>query len=282
MLADYGLAAVYGNRLAARHQLPLIYSSANVEYRMYLELSQHDLRRLPLVPYVYWAERAACRRASLVVTVSERDAQAYTQWIPRDRIAAIPQGFDPEVIHPFYPTPPSSPPVVLFIGSFRDQNNWRAAKTIVEQIAPQVRQVLPEVTFQLIGAAPPTDLSAPNVEFLGFVDEIAPYMQRANLFIAPMPIAPGISTKVVLGLAFGKTVLTTPQVAGALPRSYQQVHTASVNEFGDRIVDLLQTHPAVDGREFEQLCQDFAWPQLMARLARRIEAQCGSPMSIAA
>ena len=58
-----------------------------------------------LVPYVYWAERAACRAAKLVVAISENDRTEYAKWIARDRIEVIPQGFDPEYTNPFYEPP---------------------------------------------------------------------------------------------------------------------------------------------------------------------------------
>lgn len=277
LLVDYGLAAVYGLLLAKRHNIPLIYSSSNVEYRMYLEMSQHDFRRLVLVPYVYWAERSICRLANLVVTVSEQDRQVYSQWRPGDRIEVIPQGFEPECVNPFYEAPPASPPVVLFVGSFKDQNNIQAARYLVKEIVPKVSQVLPNVIFQLVGASSPRDLQAPNVELTGFIDNLHPYLQRANLVIAPMPFAHGISTKVITGLAFGKTVLTTPQVATVLPRSYQQLHAAPLEEFGEKIVDLLTAEPTLSSPEFSTLCQDFAWPDLIERLHKSIE-NCRLPL----
>jgi hypothetical protein len=274
LLVDYGLAAVYGILLARRYKIPLIYCSSNVEYQMYLEMSRHDVRRLVLAPYVYWAERTVCKTADLIVVVAEKDRQAYAKWTSRDRVMVIPQGFEPDAIHPFYNAPPSSPPIILFNGSFKDQNNIQAARQIVREVVPKVAQVIPDVIFQFVGASPPSDLQGPNVELTGFVDAIDPYLQRANLVIAPMPFAHGISTKVVLGLAFGKTVLTTPQVAKGMPRSYPHLFTAPLEDFADHIVTLLKTRPAVDKSEFEQLEHDFAWPNLLMQLQQKIEVNC--------
>jgi glycosyltransferase involved in cell wall biosynthesis len=274
LLVDYGLAAVYGILLARRYHLPLIYCSSNVEYRMYLEMSRHDPRRLLLAPYVYWAERTVCQMANLVVVVAEKDRQEYAKWIPQDRIAVVPQGFEPELIHPCYESPPPSPPIVVFNGSFKDQNNVQAARQIVRDIVPKVAQTFPDVVFQLIGADPPNDLQGPNVELTGFVDEIDSYMQRANLVIAPMPYAHGISTKVVSGLAFGKTVLTTPSVAKGMPNTYQHLHAAPLEEFADKIIELLKLHPTVNLNEFTKLKRDFAWPDLLAQLQQKIEVSC--------
>ena len=283
LVADYGLAAVYGILLSKRYDLPLLYFSSNVEYRMYLELGRHDLRRLPLAPYVYWAEKTACRMAHRVVTVSDRDRCAYAKWTALNKIISIPQGFDPEEMNPFYPDPPSENPIVLFTGSFRDENNRQAARYIAKELAPQVAKMLPGVTFQLVGSDPPEDLVGPNVDCLGFVEDIAPIIQRANAVIAPMPFGHGISTKVVMGLAYGKAVLTTPQVAGGMPRDYEQLQVAPIEQFAQKLVEMLGASSGVSNTaaeqlrqcDFETLCQDLAWPDLIARLHFRIEHRMG-------
>jgi hypothetical protein len=276
LLADYGLAAVYGRLLAARHRVPLIYCPHNVEYKMYFEQSKTDFRRALLAPYVFLAERAASRAAKLVVTISEGDRLEYTKWVAADKIEVIPQGFDSDACNPFYPPPPSSPPVVLFLGNFRLDHNREAARLIVQDIAPAVFRARADARFQLIGSEPPRQWSGPNVEFTGFVDDTGPYLQRANLVIAPMPFGWGMSTKIVSAMAFGKTVLTTPEGAGAIPRKYRQMVVCPIAEFADRIVELLATRPPVDAGDFAAVCADFAWPNLTARLHDRIEQCCES------
>jgi hypothetical protein len=278
LLADYGLAAVYGISLSRRYQTPLIYSSHNIEYRMYRELSRHDFRRRVLSPYVYWAERGACRAAQLVVTISESDRKEYAKWIPGERIEVIPQGFDPELANPSYEPPVQSPAFVLFVGSFRSENNRRAARYIAKEIAPAVHRTRSDVRFLLIGADPPSDLKGPNIDCPGFVDDLNPYMKRANLVIAPMPFAHGMSTKIVSALAFGKTVLSTPEAAAGIIGTYRQLEVAPLGVFPAKLVELLASRPAVDPTDFPALCAEFAWPNLMARLYERIEA-CGAGSS---
>jgi hypothetical protein len=276
LLVDYGLAAVYGKLLASRFRIPMIYCSHNVEYRMYLAQSKTDLRRGVLAPYVFLAERAACRAATLVVAISESDGRQYRKWIGAERIEVIPQGFDAEVCNPFYPPPPPLPPVVLFVGNFRLDHNREAARLIAQEISPEVLQARPDVVFRLIGSEPPRHWSGPQIEFTGFVDDLAPHLRRANLVIAPMPFGTGMSTKIVSALAFGKTVLTTPAGAGAIPRRHRQMVVAPLADFAGRIVELLATRPAVDVEEFPAVCDDFAWANLTTRLHRRIEACCAA------
>ncbi len=271
ILADYGLAAVHGVPLARRFGVPLIYSSHNVEYRMYWEQSKRDLRRGLLAPYVHWAERAACRAAALVVAISERDRQVYAKWLPNTRLEVIPQGFDPAHHHPYYEPPPVSPPVLLFVGNFRNEYNLQAARSIVHEIKPHLLRAYPDAVLQLIGADPPPDLLAPQVECLGFIEDLTPYWQRANLLIAPISNGVGMSTKIIFGLAYGKTVLTTPEGLGAIPPHYRQLVVAPRDTFADRMVTLLRAAPTVHAQDFSSLCHDFGWPSLMARLCRRIE-----------
>lgn len=275
LLVDYGLAAVYGNLLASRYKIPLIYCSSNVEYRWYLSIAKQDPRRLILAPYVYWAERKACQTAQLITTVSEQDKRSYEQWISGDKIAVIPQGFDPEVIHPFDTVLSDSAPVMLFIGNFGDENNLIAARFIVEKVVSRVTQAFPAAKFQFIGSKPPQDLNHPNVEWTGFVDDLEPYFKSANLVLAPMTYAPGISTKVALGLAYGKTVVATPQTLKTLSKSYRQLHSATLEDFPDKVLELLTKPPKpITESEFLEICRDFAWPDLMERLYQKIEQRC--------
>lgn len=275
LLVDYGLAAVYGNSLASRYNIPLIYCSSNVEYRWYLSIAQQDPRRLLLAPYVYWAERKACKMAKLVTTVSEQDKQSYAKWIPTDKIVVIPQGFDPEVIYPTYKPIDNSAPKIVFIGSFGDKNNLIAAEFIIEQVVPKVSAIFPEAKFQFIGSKPPENLTHKNVEWTGFVDDLEPYFQSADMVLAPMTYAPGISTKVALGLAYGKTVVATPQTLKTLSKSYRQLNSATLAEFPDKVLELLTNPPEpITESEFELICQDFAWPNLMEQLCQKIEQRC--------
>jgi hypothetical protein len=94
-----------------------------------------------------------------------------------------------------------------------------------------------------------------------------------------MPLAHGMATKIILAMAFGKTVLTTPQGAGAIPTKYKQLAVAPLESFPTKIVELLSSRVPVDDSDFEAIYRDFAWPSLMARLHQRIE-QCSAGSSV--
>jgi len=271
LLADYGLAGVYGHFLSRLHRIPLIYSAHNVEHRMYQVLGHRDFRRKLLAPYVYWAERAACKSAALVVAISPQDRSQFARWVPNERIEVVPQGFDPEVANPFYQPSAGNRPAILFVGSFRSENNRLAARRIVEIIMPEVLRVRPDVKFQLIGTDPPKEVRSDAVECPGFVDDLGPYLRRAHVVIAPMPFAQGMSSKIVLALAYGKSVLATAEAVAGFRHTYRQLSIQPVEKFAEKIVQLLGQDLSVDTGEFSMLCDEFAWPNLLARLYSRIE-----------
>src|ERR1041384_2277277 len=157
------------------------------------------------------------------------------------------------------PPPPPPPPVVLFVGNFRLDHNREAARLIVQKISPEVLGARPDAVFQLVGSEPPRQWNGPHVEYTGFVDDLAPYLRRANLVIAPMPFATGMSTKIVSAMAFGKTVLTTPEGAGAIPRRHRQMVVSPLAGFADRIVELPATRPAVRSEEHTSELQSLAY-----------------------
>jgi glycosyltransferase involved in cell wall biosynthesis len=278
LLADYGLAAVYGVMLARRHGIPLIYSSHNIEFQKYLEQSKTDVRRALLAPYVWWAERAACRQAKLIVAISESDRAQYARWVDPAKVEVIPQGFDAEAWNPFYAPPPMCPSVVLFFGNLRLEHNLGAARHIINEIVPTVTRLRRDVKFQLVGADPPPSLQVCDIECAGFVQDLGPYLRRANLVIAPMPFGFGMSTKLVTALAFGKRVLATPQALGAIPKRYSGLTVAPLEQFPEKILELLAAPPEPDAESFAALCNDFAWPVVIKRLYERIEERCGRPM----
>jgi hypothetical protein len=92
-----------------------------------------------------------------------------------------------------------------------------------------------------------------------------------------MAFAHGMATKIVTAMAFGKTVLATPEGAGAISRKYRQLVVAPLEAFPARIVELLATRPAIDRGQFTALCEEFSWSSLIARLHRRIEECCVLP-----
>jgi len=90
-----------------------------------------------------------------------------------------------------------------------------------------------------------------------------------------MPLAHGMATKIIFALAYGKTVISTPEGAMGIPRDYRQLVVTAWDGFAATIVELLSKDTPMDAGSFESLRRDFGWPSLMERLYSRIERSVG-------
>jgi len=101
---------------------------------------------------------------------------------------------------------------VLFIGGYQHPPNVDAAVWLVRTIMPLVWQTHPHIELTLLGSnAPPlvTDLAASRVKVMGFVPEVAPYFERARVFVAPLRYGAGLKGKIGQALGFGVPTVTT-------------------------------------------------------------------------
>ena len=271
LLADYGLSARYGYVLSKKYHIPFIYNSGNVEFRQYWGKVRTDLRRLPLVPYVYWVEKKGCKKAAILVACSVHDAEFYSRWVPMKDIIVVPQGFNEDTFNPFYKPVKNSTKIVLFFGDFNTVTNVQAVRAIRDVIADDVVARIPKIKFQFVGANPPKDIAHSHFEYTGFVHSLLPYIQKANLVISPMLKGWGMPTKVVESLACGKHVIATEVGARAVPREYRRLTVCNIKEFADKICNALEENNPVDACDYEAIKRDFSWTRRLEALRERID-----------
>lgn len=277
VFCDYGLSALYGLLLARRFGVPLIYSSHNLEYRLYRAKARRDWRRWPLVPYIYAVERAAVRRARLVIAIARSEAEVYAGWTDAAKITTIPQGFDPEVFRPPVAAPDDGGrKVVLFCGNFLMRPNRDAAREVARRIVDPVVARHPGTIFRFVGASPPEDVHHPNVEFTGFIDDYPDQLRRADVVISPLRVGAGFPTKIVEALACGRPVIATPVGARAIERDYGTLEVCPIEAFAERIARALDERRTAAPEDLERLHQRYSWSANVGRLIERLQED-GAP-----
>lgn len=102
---------------------------------------------------------------------------------------------------------------LVFVGGFRHPPNVDAVLWFAREVFPRIRQALPEVRFHCIGAEPPPEVAAlarqPGILVHGHVPDLAPYMDRVRLAVAPLRFGAGVKGKVNLSMAHGQPVVAT-------------------------------------------------------------------------
>lgn len=156
-------------------------------------------------------EAGVLAAAAAAVVFSERDRTAVDRLHPGVRTARIPLAV------PLPPAPADpvggAPPGLLFVGSFVHPPNLEAALHLATEVFPPLRVRFPGVRLYLVGEAPPRELlevAGEGVEVTGWVPDLAPYLERAAVVVAPVRKGGGMRVKVAEALGAGKAVVATP------------------------------------------------------------------------
>ena len=275
IVCDYGLSAVYGLLLSRRFRTPFIYSSHNIEFRQHLGKARLDPRRLPIAMYMYAAERLAVTHARCVVAIAPADADEYARWTPRDTMLVIPQGFDEHQFNPWYSPPHNSRKTILFCGNFKIQTNRQVVDTVMEHILAPVLAQYPDALFRFVGSWPPLDVTHPNVEFTGFLEDYAGALKQADVVISPMLQGWGFPTKIVEALACGKPTVTTPVGGRALEKDYHILKFAEIGAFGAQICRSLAEAQPVTDVDHDKVKARYSWEANVRKLSDWIERDAG-------
>ena len=105
-----------------------------------------------------------------------------------------------------------APDTLLFLGSFRHVPNVEALEWFVHQVFPKLLEKRPGVRLILIGSdAPPRHSlpDIPNIELVGFVDDVRDALGEYAVFICPILTGSGVRVKLLEAFAAGIPVVST-------------------------------------------------------------------------
>lgn len=271
LICDYGLSAKYGLKLARKFDVPMIYSSHNVEYRLYLNKAKNgQWLRWPMTPHMLFYEKQMARKCDCLVAISESDADLYRSWTDPSKVMVIPQGFDESKFHTNYPPPTNSPRIVLFCGNLAITSNLEGVRYVVDHVVDPVVSRFPNTVFRFVGNAPPTDIRHRNVEFTGFLRDYPAALRQADVVISPVTLGQGFPTKIVEALACGKPIVSTETGARAIPPAFDNLHTVTLERFADTICDCLEHDQPVTSRHADRVAALYTWRKNIDRLANRM------------
>jgi len=141
-------------------------------------------------------------------------------------------------------SPAQAPPRALFLGDYRHQPNPEAARVLVRDVLPVVRQSVPSAELWLAGpnADVLADLAgAPGVRILGFVPDLASLFRDVRMVLAPVWSGGGFRMKSLAALAHGVPVVTNALGArGCTPPTAARVVVESVADLAAATVTWLR------------------------------------------
>jgi glycosyltransferase involved in cell wall biosynthesis len=153
-------------------------------------------------------EKKLLLRVSCVNFVSPVDAVHVRSFTQHQNVKSITLGVDDSM---FFQQPGVKKEVgnLLFSGNFEYKPNSDTAKYIVEALFPAVSAASPNAKLYIVGKNPPPLKACKNVIVTGFVENIAAWYSKCEIFICPLLYGAGVKNKVLEAMACGIPVISS-------------------------------------------------------------------------
>ncbi len=213
-----------------------------------------------------------------IVSVCEADRQLTLSLSPNSQIYVVENGVDCAFYTPER-QPRNAPPRLLFTGTSAPRN-VTALRQFVQNVWPLVQREMPTAQLLVAGNFKPEAQVEfkrySNIHFTGWVEDIRPYFNDSDVFIAPFEETHGSKLKIAEAMAMGMAIVSTPEgIRGFSLLDGESVLVAHHKEqFAAQIVALLRD-PARRiqlGTAARQVALETVdWPVLGKRLVQLIE-----------
>lgn len=105
-------------------------------------------------------------------------------------------------------------PVLLYVGDLTLPHNVISVRWFIENVFTKVLEHVQDCTLRVIGninEEGKKELTASNVEVLGYVDDINAEYQNASCIVSPVLYGAGVKIKVIDAMGKGQIVITNPK-----------------------------------------------------------------------
>jgi glycosyltransferase involved in cell wall biosynthesis len=208
-----------------------------------------------------------------VQVFTERDAATVRDVAPpANRVVVNPFGVDlPELVSDKETVAGN----LVFVGGFAHPPNVDAAIWLAGEILPLVRARCPDARLTIVGTRPPDSvrkLAGPTTVVTGHVDAVEPYLDSAEVVVAPVRSGGGMRLKVLQAMARSRPVVTTARGAEGVwnPPGAPTLRVADdAAGIAAHIVELLESaeaRSALGMRARVAVAEHHTWAQFAQRM----------------
>ncbi len=230
-------------------------------------------------------EQDSLTRYDTVIAVSTRDRDVLAKRYSLPVVEAIETGVDLDffAMNPAEtePDPGTDGGTLIFTATMSWAANVEGIHFLLDAVFPALLAVRPKVKAVIIGRNPPPSLAEKikerglDVTLTGFVDDIRPYVARANVYVIPLFVGSGTRIKAFEAMAMGRPVVsTTLGIEGLDVTDGENFLRADDGPaFADAILALLddaQMRARIAHAARRLMEERFSW----SRVARQFEAIC--------
>lgn len=106
-------------------------------------------------------------------------------------------------------------PVLVFTGVMDYYANVEGVTWFCNEVLPQIQRNFPKAQFYIVGSRPTNRVrrlgGGPGVWVTGYVEDVRPYYEMADVCVVPLRLARGVQNKVLEAMSMGKAVISTPK-----------------------------------------------------------------------
>jgi polysaccharide biosynthesis protein PslH len=227
----------------------------------------------------YFAMEARKLRAYEAAVASEFDTNLVVSRLDGDRLKEIcpaattdvlANGVDVDYFKRRAPVSAIEPGHLIMVSGMNWFPNRDAVLLMADTVWPSLSKASPEARLTIVGASPPQqvlELAARDsrVTVTGFVDDVRPYMERAQVYLCPMRDGGGTRLKILDALSMEVPIVATQMALEGIDVApeHDVLVANEPDEFVKQIVRLVND-PALcerlrtNGRTFVE--QHFSWP----------------------
>lgn len=165
-------------------------------------------------------EADMCRSFDALLTVTEEDRQHLLSLFPpgeqeqlEKKFTVVPICVDPEQVAPIVHHNGEAP-TILHLGTMFWPPNVNGVLWFAQHVLPLIHDQVPEARFVVMGKNPPAEVqslaSDPRIQVTGYVDDPAPYLALADVFIVPLHAGGGMRVKILDAWLWELPIVSTP------------------------------------------------------------------------
>ncbi|OGL38676.1 MAG: hypothetical protein A2042_06040 [Candidatus Schekmanbacteria bacterium GWA2_38_11] len=201
-----------------------------VSFFEYLAIKRYELKMYKKFNWVFF--------------ISKKDEEIIKELIPGlTKTRVIPLGFE---IKDNFKGEEEIKKSLIFVGGMRAYFNIDAMLFFCKDIFPLIEKEVPDVKLYIVGESPGEAIKSlslkNNIFVTGSVPDVKPFINKCEIFIAPLRIGTGIKTKIIEALACGKPIVTTSIcVQGLEVENGKHIIIADEPEsFAKKVIELLK------------------------------------------
>ncbi|HOW26985.1 MAG TPA: glycosyltransferase [Elusimicrobiota bacterium] len=220
----------------------------------------------------------SCREMDGVVTVTPHDRDKLLSFMPSVRVESITTGVD--LTHFKFRSAlakkmKSGEANLVYVGHYLHYPNEDAILYFAREVFPRIVRQCPIARLWVVGSGPTEAVKElekdSRIRVTGAVPDVLPYIEKADIFVAPLRLGEGIKGKILEAMAVGVPVVTTPVGAWGLDvePGRDLLVGRTPQEFADETVRLIfdrELRKQLIRRGRQLVVQNYSWHNLADQL----------------